>query len=326
MILKGLIIISIILQTLATIVAIRLVRRTKYNSIWILLIIALTAMSFTRYGQYIQIYVDDADFNIPNDLFIWLGAIASLCLAVGVLYAHKLFTYIEHLDYQRKLTNKRILAAVLRTEEKVRSRYSRELHDGMGPLLSSAKMSMSVLAKRTHSDEDRELIASTSAVIEEAIRALREISNNLSPQVLNDFGLVRGITNFINKNPQLRQIDVQFNTSLRKERFNSDIEVILYRVVCELINNSLKHSGCTQIKLSLEHLYDRLYLIYSDNGRGFDVRAVTDCGMGMSNITSRINSLGGQIDITSRPNKGMQASIVVSITGENINNDDEEKR
>ena len=144
--------------------------------------------------------------------------------------------------------------------------------------------------------------------------------------MLNDFGLVRGITNFINKNPQLRQIDVQFNTSLRKERFNSDIEVILYRVVCELINNSLKHSGCTQIRLSLEHLYDRLYLIYSDNGRGFDVRAVTDCGMGMSNITSRINSLGGQIDITSRPNKGMQASIVVSITGENINNDDEEKR
>ena len=323
MILKVLIIISIILQTLATIVAIRLVRRTKYNSIWILLIIALTAMSFTRYGQYIQIYVDDADFNVPNDLFIWLGAIASLCTAVGVLYAHKLFTYIDHLDQQRKLTNKRILAAVLRTEEKFRSRYSRELHDGMGPLLSSAKMSMSVLAKRAHSDEDRELIASTSAVIDEAIRSLREISNNLSPQVLNDFGLVRGINNFINKNPQLHQIEVRFNTPLRKERFNSDVEVILYRVTCELINNSLKHSGCTRIELSLEHLYDRLYMTYSDNGRGFDVKAVADCGMGMSNITSRINSLGGIIDITSRPGEGMQATITVSVTGENINNDEE---
>jgi signal transduction histidine kinase len=64
-------------------------------------------------------------------------------------------------------------------------------------------------------------------------------------------------------------------------------------------------------------------MTYSDNGRGFDVKAVADCGMGMSNITSRINSLGGIIDITSRPGEGMQATITVSVTGENINNDEE---
>ena len=171
MVLKALIIISIMLQTLATIAAIRLVRLTKYNSIWILLIIGMAAMSVTRYGQYVQTFVDDSTAKAPNELYIWLDAVASLCIAVGVLYAHKLFTYIGHLDHQRKLTNKRILTAVLRTEEKFRSRYSRELHDGMGPLLSSAKMSMSVLAKRAEDEENRELIASTSAVIDEAIRS-----------------------------------------------------------------------------------------------------------------------------------------------------------
>ncbi len=309
---------------MATIAAIRLVRQTKYNSIWILLIIGMAAMSATRMGQYVQLFVEDSTLKLPDDLFVWLGAIASLCIAVGVLYAHKLFTYISHLDSQRKLTNKRILSAVLRTEEKVRSRYSRELHDGMGPLLSSAKMSMSVLAKNIESEENRELITSTSAVIDEAIRSLREISNNLSPQVLNNFGLERGISNFINKNPQLRTIDMRFDTNLRKERFNHDIEVILYRVVCELINNSLKHSGCTRIELDLRHVYDRIYLTYNDNGCGFDTRAVADCGMGMSNITSRINSLGGIIDITSRPNAGMAASIIVSTSGEPIVNDEED--
>lgn len=242
-----------------------------------------------------------------------------------MLYAHKLFTYIGHLDHQRKLTNKRIPTAVLRTEEKFRSRYSRELHDGMGPLLSSAKMSMSVLAKRAEDEENRELIASTSAVIDEAIRSLREISNNLSPQVLNDFGLVRGITNFINKNPQLRTIEMRFDTNLRKERFDHDIEVILYRVICELINNSLKHSACTKIELDLQLVYDRIYLTYSDNGRGFDTQAVADYGMGMSNLTSRIHSLGGTIEITSQPNKGMAASIVVSTVGENIVNDEDDE-
>lgn len=323
MVLKALIIISIMLQTLATIAAIRLVRLTKYNSIWILLIIGMAAMSVTRYGQYVQTFVDDSTAKTPNELYIWLDAVASLCIAVGVLYAHKLFTYIGHLDHQRKLTNKRILTAVLRTEEKFRSRYSRELHDGMGPLLSSAKMSMSVLAKRAEDEENRELIASTSAVIDEAIRSLREISNNLSPQVLNDFGLVRGITNFINKNPQLRTIEMRFDTNLRKERFDHDIEVILYRVICELINNSLKHSGCTKIELDLQLVYDRIYLTYSDNGRGFDTQAVADYGMGMSNLTSRIHSLGGTIEITSQPNKGMAASIVVSTVGENIVNDED---
>lgn len=313
------------LQTLATIAAIRLVRLTKYNSIWILLIIGMAAMSVTRYGQYVQTFVDDSTTKAPNELYIWLDAVASLCIAVGVLYAHKLFTYIGHLDHQRKLTNKRILTAVLRTEEKFRSRYSRELHDGMGPLLSSAKMSMSVLAKRAEDEENRELIASTSAVIDEAIRSLREISNNLSPQVLNDFGLVRGITNFINKNPQLRTIEMRFDTNLRKERFGHDIEVILYRVICELINNSLKHSGCTKIELDLQLVYDRIYLTYSDNGRGFDTQAVADYGMGMSNLTSRIHSLGGTIEITSQPNKGMAASIVVSTVGENIVNDEDDE-
>ncbi len=313
------------LQTLATIAAIRLVRLTKYNSIWILLIIGMAAMSVTRYGQYVQTFVDDSTAKAPNELYIWLDAVASLCIAVGVLYAHKLFTYIGHLDHQRKLTNKRILTAVLRTEEKFRSRYSRELHDGMGPLLSSAKMSMSVLAKRAEDEENRELIASTSAVIDEAIRSLREISNNLSPQVLNDFGLVRGISNFINKNPQLRTIEMRFDTNLRKERFGHDIEVILYRVICELINNSLKHSGCTKIELDLQLVYDRIYLTYSDNGRGFDTQAVADYGMGMSNLTSRIHSLGGTIEITSQPNKGMAASIVVSTVGENIVNDEDDE-
>lgn len=313
------------LQTLATIAAIRLVRLTKYNSIWILLIIGMAAMSVTRYGQYVQTFVDDSTAKAPNELYIWLDAVASLCIAVGVLYAHKLFTYIGHLDHQRKLTNKRILTAVLRTEEKFRSRYSRELHDGMGPLLSSAKMSMSVLAKRAEDEENRELIASTSAVIDEAIRSLREISNNLSPQVLNDFGLVRGITNFINKNPQLRTIEMRFDTNLRKERFDHDIEVILYRVICELINNSLKHSACTKIELDLQLVYDRIYLTYSDNGRGFDTQAVADYGMGMSNLTSRIHSLGGTIEITSQPNNGMAASIVVSTVGENIVNDEDDE-
>ena len=173
-------------------------------------------------------------------------------------------------------------------------------------------MSLTALAREEHDAEQREIIDNTTYVIDEAIRSLREISNNLSPHVLNDFGLARGIQNFISRSAALHSVRIRFTTNLRAERFDTDIEVILYRVVCELINNSLKHSGCSEINLSLSSGGDTLTLDYSDNGCGFNPAAVMDCGMGLSNIASRINSQGGTFDIASAKGKGMRAAIRVN--------------
>ena len=173
-------------------------------------------------------------------------------------------------------------------------------------------MSLSALSREEQSPEQREIIANTSYVIDEAIRSLREISNNLSPHVLNDFGLARGVQNFIDKSAAMHDVKIRFTTNLRGERYDTDIEVILYRVICELINNSLKHAACTEVNLSLSQNGPELALDYSDNGRGFNPQAMMDCGMGLSNIASRINSLGGMFDITSSKGKGMRAAIRVN--------------
>ncbi len=116
------------------------------------------------------------------------------------------------------MLNKRILTAVLRTEEKSRSHFSKELHDGLGPLLSSARMSLTALARDERSPEQKEIIDNTTYVIDEAIRSLREISNNLSPHVLNDFGLARGVQNFIDKSAAMHDVKIRFTTNLRAER------------------------------------------------------------------------------------------------------------
>ena len=118
--------------------------------------------------------------------------------------------------------------------------------------------------------------------------------------------------NFIDKSVAMHDVKIRFTTNLRSERYDTDVEVILYRVICELINNSLKHSGCTSINLSLSQNGSELTLDYSDNGRGFNPQAMMDCGMGLSNISSRINSLGGSCSITSSKGKGMQAAIRVN--------------
>ena len=299
---------AIIVQLIALYYAIRLVRVTKYNAIWILFIIGFLVLGVQRVVQLWTNY----GHPMPVLTMTWFDIAVSLCVSVGIVLLDKLFIYIDRLNHHRQLMDRRILTAVLRTEEKTRANFSKELHDGLGPLLSSAKISLSALSHSDMTAEQRDIFNNTLYVVDEALRSLREISNNLSPHVLNDFGLARGVQNFIDKSAAMHDAKIRFTTNLRTERYDTDIEVILYRVICELINNSLKHAACTSINLSLSQNGSELALDYTDDGRGFNPQAMMDCGMGLSNISSRINSLGGTFDISSAKGKGMRAAIRVN--------------
>ena len=302
---------AIIVQLIALYYAIRLVRVTKYNAIWILFIIGFLVLGVQRVVQLWTNY----GHPMPVLTMTWFDIAVSLCVSVGIVLLDKLFIYMDRLNHHRQLMDRRILTAVLRTEEKPRANFSKELHDGLGPLLSSAKISLSALSHSDMTAEQRDIFNNTLYVVDEALRSLREISNNLSPHALTDFGLARGIQIFVDKAAALHKVKISFATNLRGERYDPDIEVIMYRVVCELITNSLKHSGCSEIRLSLSVAGDTLEMQYSDNGRGFDPQAMMDCGMGLSNINSRVSSLNGTFDIRSSKGRGMCASVKVNVRG-----------
>ncbi|MFI3264866.1 MAG: ATP-binding protein [Rikenellaceae bacterium] len=311
MFIKVLLIIAICTQLVGSVYAIRLVGATKFSSIWWLFIVSFMLLCVERVLQFVMV----GGREIPLNIFWWTGLVVSIGLSVGVMYAHRLFKYIERLNQQRQFVSRRILSAVIRTEEKSRSSFSKELHDGLGPLLSTAKMSLSALSNPDVSAERREAIINNATnMIDEAMASLREISNNLSPHVLNDFGLVLGLRNFINKNTALCGIKLQFYSNIENERFDRDLEVTIYRTVCELFNNSLKHSGCTLISLSIFKKDNNIKVNYSDNGKGFNIRPVEDRGMGLSNVMSRINSISGQINIDSSEGNGMRAWISVPLS------------
>ena len=300
-------IVCIVLQIGAMVLALLLVNQTKYRALWWCCIVGLAMLTAER---VLQLFEWDG-IHISNLTFAWVGTIVSVSFSVSVVCAHMLVRHVDRVTNHRRMLENRLMTAVLKTEERSRALFSRELHDGLGPLLSSAKMSISALQRADLSDKDRRLLKDTSAVIDEAIRSLREISNNLSPHILNNFGLVRGVKNFIDRVVSLHDIRIDLRTTLRDERFDSNVEVILYRVVCELINNSLKHSGATIILLSLEVRDERIYVEYCDNGRGFSPVDVEHKGMGLSNIRSRISSLGGKFMLTSASGRGMSATIAV---------------
>ena len=306
-----LIILSIVLLAVATVTALLLVNKTKFMALWICCIISLVLLGAERVLQLHQI--DGGD--VPPLAFAWVGIVVSVSFSICVVCARLLVNHVDRVTHQRRELEKRLMTAVLRTEERQRDVFSHELHDGIGPLLSSAKMSLSALGRAELTEKERTTLRNTSQVIDEAIRSLREISNNLSPHVLNNFGLARGIKNFVDRLSAMHEVKIEFDTDLRDERFDSNIEVILYRVVCELINNSLKHARCTTITLCLRHTNGCLIVEYGDNGCGFMPHSVEQCGMGLSNIRSRVSSLGGKFTINSRPNAGMTARIAVATDG-----------
>jgi signal transduction histidine kinase len=279
--------------------------------IWFLFIVGFVVLGVERFLQLLMSY----GYQFSVYTIVWHDIVVSVCVSGGIVMLDRLFVYIDRLNRHRQLTDKRILTAVLRAEEKTRSTFSKELHDGLGPLLSSAKISLSAIKREELDTERREIFDNTLYVVEEALRSLREISNNLSPHVLSDFGLARGIQNFIDRSQTLHNVKISYATNLRGERYDSDIEVIMYRVVCELITNSLKHSGCSEIRLSLTSGGDMLELQYTDNGRGFNPQSMMDCGMGLSNINSRVNSLNGEFEVTSTKGRGMRASVKVNVRG-----------
>jgi signal transduction histidine kinase len=279
-----------------------------------LLTLGFILMAITRLVEFLP-YISEIKPQDTREIFVWGGLITSLSFAIGVFLIQKIFKYMKRVEESRRLTEKMFLNTIIQTEEKERKRFAKDLHDGLGPLLSTVKMSVSTLAQMKQDLASKEIIENTELVINEAIKSIKEISDNLSPHVLSNFGLVRALSNFINKINIAKTLKINLSTELKDERFDPNVEVVLYRVICELINNTIKHAHAKKINISLSLADGQLSIVYKDDGKGFDVSKIVEnqgsSGMGFSNIYSRINSLKGEINIESENKKGTQVIIKV---------------
>lgn len=308
--------ISITLQVVAAVLAIRLVRVTKYRASWILISLGFILMAVKMAIKLIQFINDDFSFYLrPAD--DWLGVIIAFLFTAGVFLIGEMFYTLNRAERERKRSERRLMRAVIQTEERERRRFAKDLHDGLGPLLSTARMSMSALLQHERDDHSKQVLENANNVINEAVESIKEISNNLSPHVLTNFGLASAIKNFAFKVGQTKSVNINFDTKLTdSDRFDTNVEVVLYRATCELINNTIKHAEATDIEIALEKIQRTIVINYSDNGKGFDqdkVQCATDKGMGLSNISSRVTSINGVFVINSKPGDGVQAVIKVRV-------------
>lgn len=321
MLLVILLALSIVAQLFAVIVALKLTRETKYNAAWILITIGLILTVFMMVEQllvqlskftnnYISLRLDDT-------VMTWISVAIALCFAVGVFFIQRVLGYIFTQEETRRRNEERILNAVIQAEEAQRQQFAKELHDGLGPLLSTAKLSISALASKYGemdiSKQDMEIINNIQQSIALSINSIKDISNNLSPHVLNNFGVVRALNSFINRLRPAVETRIIFDTNLSDERFKPNNEIIIYRIACELITNALKHAKASRMIILLKYDKGMVNINVKDDGEGFDIENPSE-GMGLSNISSRVSSVKGTIKIHSDSKWGTEIDILLPMS------------
>ncbi|MBA7582309.1 Sensor histidine kinase ComP [subsurface metagenome] len=314
MFIKIALILSVLLQFAAAITAISLIRRTRYNISWIFISIGFLLMAVRRWYELVYIY-NAEELIRKNIVGSWIAVVTSLLMFVGVIFIRQIFNILRRIEKLREQNESKVLSAIITTEEKSRQQFSKELHDGLGPILSSIKMSISAINKSKVNSSNKEIINNAEQNIDEAIVVVKEISNNLSPHILKNYGLTKAIETFISRFNTGEEIDILLESNLKEKRYDYNTEIIVYRIVCELISNTLKHAFANKIDIDLFYKKNTLELNYFDNGIGFDLDEIQNqhVGMGLSNIHSRIRSLDGTIDTFSLPNEGFNLKITLPV-------------
>ena len=207
---------------------------------------------------------------------------------------------------------RQLYKTMIESEERERERYAKELHDGLGPILSTCKIYFYSLNVIKDKKKQKQYINRAGELLEDALLSIKEISNNLSPHILRNYGLTHALHSFTAKLAVLPDTQVFIQSELN-DRFSEIIEFTLYRTLVELINNSVKHSKAQKIELHLKKEKNFLHIVFSDNGIGFNYNELKQHGdgFGLLNLEHRINEIGGEYYFYSQPGIGVKVEIIV---------------
>jgi len=251
--------------------------------------------------------------------YILLGSALSILLIA--LLSYRNYRHKQQLQQQRITElekEKQLLAteAVLKGQEEERSRLAKDLHDGLGGMLSGIKYSFSNMKETLIMTPDNMLGFQRGLdMLDSSISELRRVAHSMMPEALMKFGLNAALKDFctsINNSGVLKVIYQSHDAD------NLDISqtasVTIYRIVQELLNNSIKHAAATKVLVQLNKEDNKLLLTVEDDGKGFDIASLQNAsGIGWTNIKSRLDYLKGKLDIQSEPGKGTSVNIEMSL-------------
>jgi len=206
---------------------------------------------------------------------------------------------LRDISYRKELEDQKF-NAVLEAEERERARFSRDLHDELGPLFSTIKLYIDSLKSMEDSPDKILILDKLNNIVKNGVKQLREVSHNLSPYLLQNKGLQNAIHIQLNRVEESSMFKTEFHYTDNGVEFkpNGNIEILVYRIFLELLNNSIKHSKASKIGVSINIVNDTLNFEFYDDGIGFNATEVTELkkGIGLNNIINRIRARNGHIE------------------------------
>ncbi|MES2275043.1 MAG: sensor histidine kinase [Bacteroidota bacterium] len=248
-----------------------------------------------------------------------IGIIIGLFILAGIFgalfYNRNQLKQKAELQHQMLVQQDLLTKAVIEAEENERKRIASDLHDGVGQMFSAVKMNLGGLIERVKMDrdEDRFLAEKTMALVEESCKEVRVISHQMMPNMLLRSGIASDVKSFIEKIDSER-LKVNVEAIGFKNRIESNVETVLYRVIQESVNNVIKHSKASKLDITLNRDAAGITAVIADNGIGFNTQYKDSyAGIGLKNIAARIEYLKGTVTYYSSPGKGTSVNIWVPV-------------
>ena len=219
-----------------------------------------------------------------------------------------------HRQQIRELEKDRQLIAVdsmLKGQEEERSRMAKDLHDGLGGMLSGVKLSLGAMKGNIILSEDNtRLFARVLDQLDHSINEMRRVAHNMMPEALVKLGLQQAIQDYCDGLNESNKLKFKTQYYGLENRLEASTEIVVYRIVQELLNNVVKHANATEALVQVMRHENNLNVTIEDNGRGFVVNETDEKkGAGLANVRSRVDYLKGQLDIQSSPGKGTSIHI-----------------
>ncbi|RYF86921.1 MAG: sensor histidine kinase, partial [Chitinophagaceae bacterium] len=218
---------------------------------------------------------------------------------------------INELETEKQLT---ATEAVLKGEEQERSRLAKDLHDGLGGMLSGIKYSFNAMkGNLIMTPDNAQAFERSMDMLDSSIKEMRRVAHNMMPEALVKFGLDAALKDFCNDINQSGALKVSYQSiGMEKADIHQTIAITIYRIVQELLNNSIKHAEATAAVVQLAKENDQLSITVEDDGKGFDVASLQQVqGIGWNNIQNRVEILKGKLDVQSTPGAGTSVFIEI---------------
>jgi signal transduction histidine kinase/Flp pilus assembly protein TadD len=256
----------------------------------------------------------DLQFEITRKNYWMIGGVSLFVLISLLAFSnYRRYKLRQEARLQAEVIKQQDMAtkAILEAEEKERQRIARDLHDGVGQTMSAASMNLSAIQSHLPflNESDKLSFDKIIALVDESCKEVRAVSHNMMPNTLLKAGLAGALREFIDKIDS-DIIKINLHTEGLNERLHSDVEIVLYSVIQECVNNVIKHAGANHLDISLIKDKDGISVTIEDNGKGFNINEKEKFqGIGLKNIVTRVEYLKGTVDFDSSPGKGTLIAI-----------------